>query len=243
MMQQRRAVLSGFAATVSAPRALALGRNLNLVFGSGCIVMQAASGNRNKVVVGGNQRLPEAIARWLDQLGRITIDPPLPLPPLHRETTAKVPYMAMRQVPTIADSPSWASAGPPSMFWTDGPLGVLSANRFGASDDKKTSFDAWTRGAIAERLDAGPASDAERLVLGGVSQAGPAARGRLRITTMHSRTRAPWQNGASAVCRPRQATRQPRAVGHERRVCIGQTRRCEGFDRMMGHCMASRGAV
>ena len=147
----------------------------------------------------------------LGPLGAIAFDPPLP--PLHREATTQVPYMAIRQVHLVADASFWEAEGPPPSLWTDGALGSLAVNRGGASDDEVTSFTAWARGALAERLDAMPAADAEALVLKAVGEAWPAARGRLRAAAVHSWGREPYQGGAWAVWKPGQASRLPRAVG------------------------------
>ncbi|WP_439533559.1 flavin monoamine oxidase family protein [Polymorphobacter sp.] len=225
---------------------------LNLLFVSSFFATQTASGGKDHVVTGGNQRLPEAIARTmkaelrldtpvaavtqdsagvevrtaggerlraarvvcavpLGPLGRIAFDPPLP--PLHAEAARSVPYMAIRQAHIVADTPFWTADAPPASLWTDQPVGTLAANRGGATDAEITSFTAWSRGALAETLDAMPGEDASRQILDGIARAWPASRGRLRVAATHSWKTGPWQGGAWAVWKPGQASRLPRSVG------------------------------
>lgn len=175
-------------------------------------VVQGPGGAEVKTLAGEVLRCDRVVcAVPLGPLGRIAFDPPLPA--LHAQAAAQVPYMGIRQVHLVADVPFWENDGPPPSLWTDGALGSLAVNRGGASDTEVTSFTAWARGSLADELDAMPAADADARVLAALGEAWPAARGRLKVGAVHSWARQPWQQGAWAVWKPGQASRLPRAVG------------------------------
>lgn len=175
-------------------------------------VTQGAAGVEVKTASGEMLRCDRVVcAVPLGPLSRIAFEPPLPA--LHAEAAQQVPYMAIRQVHLVADSPFWEAEGPPPSIWTDGALGTLAVNRGGDSDAEVTSFTAWARGVLADELDAMPAADAEARVLASLAEVWPAARGRLKVAATHSWRRQPWQQGGWAVWKPGQASRLPRAVG------------------------------
>jgi len=174
-------------------------------------VVQDARGVEVRSVLGEVFRAGRVVcALPLGPLGKIAFEPALPA--LHREAAAEVPYMKIRQVHLVAETPFWEGDGLPSGLWSDEALGVLTPNR-GGDGAEITSFTAWGRGAVAAKLDAMPAAEAEALVLDGIGKAWPAAKGRLRPVVTHSWARLPYQGGAWAVWKPGQATRLPRAVG------------------------------
>ena len=144
-------------------------------------------------------------------LRRIHIDPPLT--GMQTEAVAALPAQPMMQLYFSCESPFWEQDGhSPSMF-TDGVAGMVAAHRRAESPKEVTGITAWAMGRNAERLDALPEDDAQRLVSGEIERLRPAAHGQLRYVGRQSWGSDPFSGGGWAYFRPGQIGSFASALG------------------------------
>lgn len=123
-----------------------------------------------------------------------------------RRAVASLNYMRNTLVFLVPKRPYWeADERSPSM-WTDGPLGAVMAQRFGADPKEVTGLVVNTRGWVADRLDRmGPAA-AQSYVIREIERLRPAAKGSLEAGGFHSWWMDPHTAGDWAVFAPGQVS-------------------------------------
>ena len=103
-----------------------------------------------------------------------------------RMAVQTLPFMKITMVVIEAKSPYWEKDGLNPSMWTDGPIGTLTALRYGESDDEVTALTAWARGNPADYLDRlGPKATKERVVRE-IEAIRPAAKGQVKAVHVHS---------------------------------------------------------
>lgn len=123
------------------------------------------------------------------------------------EAVKTLPQMAITQVHFIANRKFWDDDGLNPTMWTDGPAGIVVAQRFGETDDDVTSFIAWARGVRAQQLDRLGKETSTKLVLDSIEQMRPAAKGHITAVGYHSWALDPFSGGDWAVFAPGQVSR------------------------------------
>lgn len=149
--------------------------------------------------------VPFGPLRWMD------FDPLLPA---HwREAIQQVPQMWITQVHLAATRPYWEDDGLDPGMWTDGPAGVVTPYRNGATVDEVTSLTAWGRGFTAQYLDTLGVKDGAAAVIRAIEELRPAARGALEVLGVKSWQLDRFAGGDWAVWAPGQVTRLLHALG------------------------------
>ena len=193
--------------------------------------------------IGGNQRIPEAMANTLKSdihLGttvvgvrsekdhsevhcddgrvfkakRVICSTPLPplrwvkfdpiLPANKRAAILNIGQMLITQVHIIPKEPFWEEDGMDPSMWTDTPAGVVTAQRFGESDDEITNFLCWGRGHIAQYLDTLGEEEAKARVVRDIETLRPAAKGKIEAGGFKSWQLDPFSGGDWVVWQPGQ---------------------------------------
>lgn len=204
---------------------------------------QPAGGVLLGMIKGGNQRLPEAMARRIkgDLLqgrrvvaieadadgGRVTcadgksyrakaivctmpystlrhvaIDP---LPPARQLLAINtLGYIPITQFHVVPKKPFWEQDGLSPSMWTNGPLGMVLAQRFFGSRDEVTSLTVWCRGANGLFVDRFGVEGGKQLILDEFAKLRPASKGKLEIAAVHSWTMDPFSAGDWAIYQPGQ---------------------------------------
>jgi monoamine oxidase len=193
--------------------------------------------------IGGNQRIPEAMANTLKSdihLGktvvgvrseashaevhcddgsvykgkRVICSTPLPplrwvkfdpvLPATKRSAILNIGQMLITQVHIIPKEPFWEEDGLDPSMWTDTPAGVVTAQRFGETDDEITNFLCWGRAHIAQYLDILGEEEAKARVVKEIESLRPAAKGKIEAAGFKSWQLDPFSGGDWVVWAPGQ---------------------------------------
>ncbi len=133
-------------------------------------------------------------------------------------------YIPITQFHLVAKKPFWESDGLSPSMWTDGPLGMVLAQRFGKTDTEVTSLTVWCRGLNAQFIDRFPLEDAKRLIVSEFEKLRPAAKGQLTVAGAHSWAQDPFSAGDWAIFEPGQvrALRASIAQPHQRLFFCGE---------------------
>ncbi|WP_343614491.1 FAD-dependent oxidoreductase [Novosphingobium sp.] len=91
-----------------------------------------------------------------------------------------MPYQPLSIAFLTATAPFWEEDGIAPGMWTDGTVGTVMPQRFGATDQAITGFTVQARGALAHYWDAMGKDGALAYVIAGIEAMRPAARGKLR---------------------------------------------------------------
>ena len=143
-------------------------------------------------------------------LRRVAIDPVLG--GRQAKLVRTLAYQHMALVHMVAKEPFWDTDGlTPNMF-TDGPAGMVLAQRRGATPDMVTSLSAWVSGSYARWLDQLNKTDAKAAVLAYMERIRPAAKGKLDVVAYKSWSRDPFAGGTWAVWGPGQISELAGAV-------------------------------
>ncbi len=202
--------------------------------------------------IGGNQRIPEAMANTLKSdihLGttvvgirsekdhsevhcddgrvfrakRVICSTPLPplrwvkfdpiLPANKRAAILNIGQMLITQVHVIPKEPFWEEDGFDPSMWTDTPAGVVTAQRFGESEDEVTNFLCWGRGHIAQYLDTLGEEEAKARVVKEIETLRPAAKGKIEAGGFKSWQLDPFSGGDWVVWQPGQISKHLLDIG------------------------------
>ena len=131
--------------------------------------------------------------------------------PLQAKLIRTLAYQRLNVAHIVPTEPFWEADGiNPNMF-TDGPAGMVLAQRRGSSPAEVTSFSCWISGRWADWLDQlGPAAGAA--VVAHLESIRPAARGKLKVATLKSWSSDPFAAGTWAVWGPGQISELANAV-------------------------------
>jgi monoamine oxidase len=216
---------------------------LMYLFNDRWIKEQVAIGSASYAVEGGNQRLPESMARMLKREIRFNesvvsiedrgdgvrvlcqsgesfrtpfvvcsapfskvrdmhISPSLK--DTQREAVSTLAYMRNTLVFLVPKKPFWEADGLSPTMWTNGPLGVVMAQRFADDPNKVTGLVVNARGWVADRLDRMGPVDAQAWVIREIERLRPAAKGALEAGGFHSWWLDPHSAGDWAIFGPGQ---------------------------------------
>lgn len=155
-------------------------------------------------------------------LRHVAIDP-LPEPVQHKAIQT-LGYIPITQFHLVAKRPFWLDDGLSPSMWTDGPLGLVLAQRFGKTDDEVTSLTVWARGLNAQFVDRLPQEEAKRLIVSEFARLRPASKGHLTVAAMHSWAADPFSAGDWAIFQPGQVRELRAAIAkpHQRLFFCGE---------------------
>jgi monoamine oxidase len=130
-----------------------------------------------------------------------------PAPPAVQAKAIKtLGYIPITQFHLVPKKPYWKDDGLHPNMWTDGPVGIVLAQRFGKTDDDITSLTVWCRGLNAQYVDRLDAAAAKKMILAEFERLRPAAKGHLEVAAMHSWALDPFAAGDWAIYAPGQVT-------------------------------------
>lgn len=155
-------------------------------------------------------------------LRHVAIDP---LPdPLQHKAIQTLGYIPITQFHLVAKRPFWLDDGLSPSMWTDGPLGLVLAQRFGKTDDEVTSLTVWARGLNAQFIDRLGPEEGKRLIIAEFERLRPASKGQLTVAGMHSWAADPFAAGDWAIFQPGQVRelRATMAKPHKRLFFCGE---------------------
>jgi monoamine oxidase len=148
-----------------------------------------------------------------------------PLPPaLQHKAIQTLGYIPITQFHMIAKKPFWEMDGLSPSMWTDGPLGMVLAQRFGKTDSEVTSLTVWCRGQNGLFIDRFGVEEAQRMILDEFARLRPASKGLLTVGAVHSWTADPFSAGDWAIFQPGQVRelRASIAAAHQRLYFCGE---------------------
>ncbi|MEQ8733979.1 MAG: NAD(P)/FAD-dependent oxidoreductase [Rhodospirillaceae bacterium] len=140
--------------------------------------------------------MPLPTLRW------VKFDPILP--PTKRSAILNIGQMLITQVHVIPKEPFWEEDGLDPSMWTDTPAGVVTAQRFGETDDEVTNFLCWGRGHTAQYLDTLGEEEAKARVVKEIETLRPAAKGKIEAGGFKSWQLDPFSGGDWVVWHPGQ---------------------------------------
>jgi monoamine oxidase len=130
-----------------------------------------------------------------------------PLPPsIQNKAIQTLGYIPITQFHLVPKKPFWLNDGLSPSMWTDGPLGMVLAQKFGKTDDEVTSLTVWCRGANANFIDRLGRQDGAQLIVREFERLRPAAKGLLQVGGVHSWSLDPFAAGDWAIYQPGQVT-------------------------------------
>lgn len=137
-------------------------------------------------------------------LRTVAIDPGLSGP--QAKAVATLPYQPISIAFLRVTTPYWdADALPPSM-WTDGVLGAVLAQGYGATDAEVTGLLVFARGRLAQYWDRLGRDAALALIVSELERLRPAAKGKVVGAALHSWAMEPFNGGDWAYFAPGQIT-------------------------------------
>ncbi len=138
-------------------------------------------------------------------LRNVRIDPPLE--GTQAQAVMTLPYQPLSLAFLTVTAPFWEEERRAPSMWTDGRLGVVSAQRFGADPEEVTGLLVWARGNLARYWD-GLGKDAVlKMVVAEIEKVRPAARGKIAGAALHSWTAERFNAGDFSYFAPGQLTR------------------------------------
>jgi len=148
-----------------------------------------------------------------------------PLPPaLQHKAIQTLGYIPITQFHVVAKRPFWERDGLSPSMWTDGPLGMVLAQRSGKTDNEVTSLTVWCRGLNGLSIDRFGVEEGKRMILDEFARLRPASKGLLTVGAVHSWTADPFAAGTWAIFQPGQVRelRAAMAMPHQRLFFCGE---------------------
>lgn len=105
---------------------------------------------------------------------------------LQAQAVAQLGYQPISMVFVTATAPFWTEDGLAPGMWTDGLLGNVMPQRFGASDDEITGFIVQARGNLAQYWDRMGPETVKAMVVAQIEALRPAARGKVQAHSFFS---------------------------------------------------------
>jgi monoamine oxidase len=155
-------------------------------------------------------------------LRHVAIDP---LPPAQQlGAITKLGYIPITQFHLVAKQPFWEQDGLSPSMWTDGPLGLVLAQRFFGKENEVTSLTVWCRGNNGLFIDRFGIEGGKQLILDEFARLRPASKGKLSVAAVHSWTADPFSAGDWAIYEPGQVSAFQNVVAqpHERLYFAGE---------------------
>jgi len=108
------------------------------------------------------------------------------LDPLQSRAVASLPYQRLSMAFLTASTPFWDADGESAAMWTDGVLGTVTPQRYGASPEEITGFIVQARGLHADVWDRMGSETALKRIVAKLEELRPAAKGKLTAHRMFS---------------------------------------------------------
>ena len=155
-------------------------------------------------------------------LRNVAIDP-LP-PPVQNKAIQTLGYIPITQFHVLSKKPFWETDGLSPSMWTDGPLGLVLAQKFGKTDTEVMSLTVWCRGLNGLYIDRFNVEDAKRMIIAEFERLRPASKGLLSVGAVHSWTTDPFSAGDWAIFHPGQVRELRAAIAqpHQRLFFCGE---------------------
>ena len=129
-----------------------------------------------------------------------------PAPPEKQKAAiASLGTIPITQFHIVAKKPFWKDDGLSASMWTDGPMGLCLAQRFGDVDDI-TSLAVWCRGQAAIDIDKLGLEGGKKKIVAEFEKMRPAAKGQLEVMAVKSWGADPFSLGDWAIFQPGQVT-------------------------------------
>jgi monoamine oxidase len=148
-----------------------------------------------------------------------------PLPPSAQwKAIQTLGYIPITQFHIVPKKPFWQVDGLSPSMWTDSPLGMVLAQKFGKTDDEVTSLTVWCRGANGYFIDRFGIEEGKRMIVAEFEKLRPAAKGLLEVRGVHSWSADPFSAGDWAIFQPGQVTafQSEMAKSHQRLFFCGE---------------------
>jgi monoamine oxidase len=128
------------------------------------------------------------------------------------EAVSGLPYQPISIAFLTVREPFWEKDGLPPSIWSDGPLGAVLAQRYGATEDEVTGLSVMARGRLAHYWDRQGREAALAQVVGELERLRPASKGLVKGAAYHSWAMDPFNAGDWAYFHPGQITRFAREM-------------------------------
>ena len=148
-----------------------------------------------------------------------------PLPPsLQWKAIRTLGHIPITQFHVVPKKPFWETDGLSPSMWTDGPLGVVLAQRPADDPKRVTSLTVWCRGQNGLFIDRYGVEEGKRMIIAEFERLRPASKGQLTVAASHSWTTDPFSGGDWAIFQPGQVRelRAAIAVPHKRLFFAGE---------------------
>lgn len=148
-----------------------------------------------------------------------------PLPPsLQYKAIQTLGYIPITQFHVVAKKPFWEMDGLSPSMWTDGPLGMVLAQKSGKTDTEVTSLTVWCRGLNGLFIDRFGIEEGKRMIVEEFARLRPASKGLLTVGAVHSWTADPFSAGDWAIFQPGQVRELRAAIAtpHQRLFFCGE---------------------
>lgn len=168
------------------PRAMAAALESDILFGKEVVAIES----RSDVAVvscadGSEYRAPRIICSLpFSTLRNVHVMPGLV--GSQARAVASLPYQPLSIAILTAREPFWDADGLSPSMWTDGVLGTVTPQRYGASDDEVSCLMIQARGQMAGVWDRMGPEQALAMIVAKFEQLRPAARGKLKAHRMFS---------------------------------------------------------
>lgn len=106
-----------------------------------------------------------------------------------------LPYQAISIAFLTVSAPYWEKDGLPPTMWTDGRLGQVLAQRYGASPDEVTGLSVFARGELAQAWDRLGKENALAMIVSELERLRPAAKGLVKGVHYHGWATEPFNGG------------------------------------------------
>ncbi len=176
----------------------------DLLQGKRVVALETSASGGKVTCADGSRYRARAIVCTLpySTLRHVAIDP---LPPARQLLAINtLGYIPITQFHVVPKKPFWELDGLSPSMWTDGPLGMVLAQRFFGDKDEVTSLTVWCRGANGLFIDRFGVEGGKRLILDEFAKLRPASKGKLEIAAVHSWTMDPFAAGDWAIYQPGQ---------------------------------------
>ncbi|MFM7799769.1 MAG: flavin monoamine oxidase family protein, partial [Planctomycetota bacterium] len=205
---------------------IAMARRLkgDVLQGKRVVAIEAGSDSATVVCSDGSRHRAKAVVCSMpfSTLRDVAIDP---LPPtLQHKAIQTLGHIPITQFHIIAKKPFWEMDGLSPSMWTDGPLGMVLAQRSGKTDTEVTSLTVWCRGLNGLFIDRFGVEEGKRMILDEFARLRPASKGLLTVGAVHSWTADPFSAGDWAIFQPGQVRelRAAMALPHQRLFFCGE---------------------
>jgi monoamine oxidase len=188
------------------PRAMARQLKGNVLLGKEVIGIDNATDAVTATCADGSSfRAKRAVSTLpFSTLRNVRIHPPLE--GTQAQAVMTLPYQPLSLAFLTVTSPFWEEENRGPGMWTDGRLGVVNAQHFGATPAEVTGLLVWARGNLAHYWDRMGKEAALKMIVQQIETIRPAARGKIAGAALHSWTGERFNAGDFSYFAPGQLT-------------------------------------